>query len=271
VVRAAPGKHPKPLFADWLNLSADVSVHRARLLAALGQARAAAGEYEPTNEALREALSIASQLSDSKLVAGLLGCTVHSNFHFFRLKEAAADGFRSEQSAKAETSPWQRALQSRILRQSLLFLGHLDEAASITGLLEPLARWIGQSYSIALSLSSRAWVEFGTTPDLAKLETDLRLASTSGQTEGLRTGKLSSRYNQVWQHSFAETGQAHCPMLKVRAARSWTRLPASQLRFPGGGSYGRDGLAPVVQERMPDIDAPRPDGVALRKAASLGR
>jgi predicted ATPase len=165
-----------------VNLSADVSVHRARLLAALGQARAAGGEYEPANEALREALDIASQLSDSKLVAGLLGARSIVNFHFFRLKEAAADGFLSEQSAKAEASPWQRALQLRILHQSLLYLGRLDEAANITGVLEPLARRIGQSYSIALSLSSRAWAEFGTAPDIAKLETDLRQAPTSGQT-----------------------------------------------------------------------------------------
>jgi predicted ATPase len=163
------------------NLSADVSVHRARLFAALGQARAAAGEYEPANEALREALSIASQLSDSKLVAGLLGARSIVNFHFFRLKEAAADGFRSEQSDKAEVSPWQRALQLRILHQSLLYLGRLDEAASIRDILEPLARRIGQSYSIALSLSSRAWAEFGRAPDLAKLETTLRLAPTSEQ------------------------------------------------------------------------------------------
>src|SRR5260370_21305571 len=53
-------------------LPAEVSVDRARLLATLGQARAAAGEYEPASEALCEALSIAAQLSDSKLVAGLL-------------------------------------------------------------------------------------------------------------------------------------------------------------------------------------------------------
>src|ERR1700737_149556 len=165
-----------------VNLSAEVTVQRARLLGALGQARAADGEYEPANEALREALSIASQLSDSKLVAELLGARSIINFHFFRLKEAAADGLRSEQSAKVETSPWQRALQLRILYQSLLYLGHLDEAARIRGVLEPLARRIGQSYAVVLSLSSRAGAQFGRARDLAKLETDLRQAPASRQT-----------------------------------------------------------------------------------------
>ena len=42
-------------------LQADVSADRVRLLAALGQARAAAAGYEPAHEALREALDIASR------------------------------------------------------------------------------------------------------------------------------------------------------------------------------------------------------------------
>jgi tetratricopeptide (TPR) repeat protein len=111
----------------------------------------------------------------------LLGARSIVNFHFFRLKEAAEDGLRSEQSATAEASHWQRAVQLRILHQALLYLGRVDEAATIAGLLEPLARRIGQSYSIALSLSSRAWAEFGRAPDLGKLETDLRQASTTGR------------------------------------------------------------------------------------------
>ena len=160
----------------------EVSAHRARLLAVVAQAQAAAGHYQPADDALCEAVSIATQLSDPKLIAGLLGARSIVNFHFFRLKEAAADGFRSEQSAGSGASPWQRALQLRILHQSLLYLGRLDEAASIAGILEPLARRIGQTYSIALSLSSQAWAEFGRSADISKLETDLRQASTSEQT-----------------------------------------------------------------------------------------
>ena len=86
-------------------LEADVSADRVRLLAALGQARAAAGGYEPAQEALREALNIASQLSDPKLEARLLSARSIVNFHFFRLREAAADGFRSEQLADQKRLP----------------------------------------------------------------------------------------------------------------------------------------------------------------------
>ncbi len=158
-----------------------VSVDRARLFATLGQARAAAGEYEPASEALREALSIASQLSNSKLVAGLLGARTVVNFHFFRLKEAAADGFRSEQLGGSDLPPWLRALQLLSLHLALLDLGRLEEALRIADDLEPLARKIGHSLSVAFCLSTRAWMDFGGTPDLAKLEAGFQRVRKSDQ------------------------------------------------------------------------------------------
>ena len=45
-------------------------------------------------------------------------------------------------------------------------------------------RWRGRSgnlYSVALCLSTRAWIEFGKAPDLAKLEADLQQSSKSEQ------------------------------------------------------------------------------------------
>src|SRR5205807_8504651 len=45
-------------------LQGEVSVDRARLFATLAQALAAAGVYQPADAALREALNIASQLSN---------------------------------------------------------------------------------------------------------------------------------------------------------------------------------------------------------------
>jgi tetratricopeptide (TPR) repeat protein len=162
-------------------LKTDVSPDRALLLATLGQASAAAGSYEPACGALQEALSIASQLSDPKLVAIVLGARSIMNFHFMRLREAVEDGRLSEQSGGAEVPPWQRGVQLRTLHQTLLYLGRVEEAGRIADELEPLARKIGQSYSIALCRDTRAWVEFGKAPDLAKLETDLEQFSESGQ------------------------------------------------------------------------------------------
>src|SRR5216684_3475334 len=163
------------------HMQAEVSAERARLLAAFAQARAATGVYEPAHEALQEALSIASKLSDPMLEARLLGARSIVNFHFLRLTEGAADGLFSEQSGASESRPWQRALQLRTLHQTLLYLGRVEEAARIADTLEPLAKKIGQSYAIALCLNTRAWVEFGKAPDLAKLEAAFQQFSESSQ------------------------------------------------------------------------------------------
>jgi tetratricopeptide (TPR) repeat protein len=160
-------------------LGADLSANRVRLLAVLGQAEAASAGDESAAVALREALDIATKLSDPKLEARVLGARAALNFHYFRLREAAADGLLSEQLGGAEVPPWPRALQLRVLHQILLSLGRPEEAFRIADVLEPLAMKIGQAYSIALCLSTRTWAEFGKEPDLTKLEAGLQEVSKS--------------------------------------------------------------------------------------------
>ena len=162
-------------------LKADVSADRARLFAALGQAHALAAGYEPAQEALQEALNIASQLSDPKLEARLLGVRSITNMQFFRLRETATDGLLSEQLGGSDLPPWQRALQLCCTHLALLHLGRVEEAVRIADELEPLARKIGQSLSVVLCLSTRAWIEFGKAPDLTTLEADFRRVSKSDQ------------------------------------------------------------------------------------------
>jgi tetratricopeptide (TPR) repeat protein len=203
-------------------LGADVSASRLRLLAVLGQASASAGR-EPAFAALREALEIATQLSDPKLEARVLGARSTVNFHYFRLREAAADGLLSEQLGGAEAPPWPRALQLRILHQALLTLGRTEEAFRIADVLEPLAMKIGQAYSIALCLDTRTWAEFGREPDLAKLEAGFQEASKSDTKvrfafwEVLSEVQLSSvdfiRGNWAGALSHAQTSCRHDPRM----------------------------------------------------------
>jgi tetratricopeptide (TPR) repeat protein len=163
-------------------LQNDVSAERVGLLAALGESLVSAeAAYEPAVEALNEALNIASQLSDPKLEAGVLGARSMVNFIFFRLREAASDGLRSEQTHGSELSPWQRARQLLALFNSLYYLGRKDEAVRIGDELEALARKIGLFHAVALCLCEKAWAKFGQAPDLAKLDTDLRRILISDQ------------------------------------------------------------------------------------------
>ena len=163
------------------NLENDVSADRVRLLASLGHGYAAVSDYELADQALREAVDLASRLSDPKLMASVLGARSIVNFNFFRLPQAAEDGFRSEELRGADSPPWQRALQLRVLQQTLIFLGRPLEAARIAGELEPLARKLGQIHSVALCILTGAWAECGSSPDLAKFETVLRQVTEFNQ------------------------------------------------------------------------------------------
>ena len=162
-------------------LQSDVSADRARLLAALAQAYAVARAYEPSQEAMREALNIAAQLSDPKLEARLLGVRSIINLQFFRLRETVTDGLLSKQLGGSDLPPWQRALQLFALHLALLHLGRPEEALRIADELEPLARKLGQSYSVAFCLSTRALTDFGKEPDLAKLEAGFQRVWKSDQ------------------------------------------------------------------------------------------
>ena len=164
-------------------LKSDVHADRVRLLATLGLANGAARNYEPADEALQDGLNIAVQLSDPKLEARVLGARSTVNSLFFKLKEAAADGFRCEQLGGSEISPWQRSLQMRVLHQTLLYLGRPEEALRIVDVLEPLARKIGDKFTTARCISTRTWTEFGKAPDLAKLEAGLEQISKAGREE----------------------------------------------------------------------------------------
>jgi tetratricopeptide (TPR) repeat protein len=152
-------------------LGAELNSDRVRLLAVIGQAYGAAGSWEPADEVVSEALNLASDLCDPKLMARVLGARSTVDYHFLRLREAAADG---EKAGSAETGPWERAVNLQYLCQTLLCLGRLDEAAKIRDELEPLATRMNQSYSIARCRVTRAELEFGKTPDLSKLETVLQ-------------------------------------------------------------------------------------------------
>ncbi len=163
-------------------LEGDLSVDRVLLLNGLSQALAWAEGYEPAHEALKEALNLASQLADPKLVARVVGVRSIINFHFFRLREAVEDGFQCKQLGGSDAPAWQRAVQLRALYPSLAYLGRTEEAARVASELEPFARKTGQSFPIALCRTINAWAEFGKAPDIAKLETDLQEVSNTYQT-----------------------------------------------------------------------------------------
>jgi len=184
---------------------------------------------------MREALNIASQLSDPKLMAGLLHARSSINSNFFRLREAAEDGLLSERLGGSAAPPWRRAMQLLNLHQTLLYLGRLDEAARITDELEPLAGKIGESSAIALCLASRAWVEFGEAADLAKLETSLQQLSEYGEKAPFTFWDVVSEVQLSLVHFF----RGNWASALLHAQASWRAEPGNWMEGYGAGQLFR--------------------------------
>ncbi len=234
-------------------LQAEVSAERARLFAILAQALAAAGVYQPASEALREALNIASQLSDPKLEARLLGVQSTINIQFFQLREIVTDGLLSKQLGGSDLPPWQFVLQLLILHQVLLYLGRLEEAVRIADELEPLARKIGQSLSVAFCLSTRAWIDFGKAPDLAKLEAGFQRVRKSDR-------EASFAHLEVFfdvQLSLVDFFRGNWTSALSHAQASRRREPGTSMEGLGVGTIfrqmayadDRDGAAAILDEK----------------------
>jgi len=87
----------------------------------------------------------------------------------------------------------------RGLHQALLYLGRPLEALRIVDVLEPLARKIGDKFTTARCISTRAWMEFGQAPDLAKLEAGLEQEAKSGRDEaGIWDSIFSVQLSQLY-------------------------------------------------------------------------
>ena len=156
------------------HLQGDISAYRVHLFAALAQARVFGPDHHLAEESWRAALELSAQLSDPKLMGRALSARSVVYHQFFRFREAAEDGLRSEQLVGTEAAPWPRVLQLLTLMGTFLYLGSLEEVARIADVLEPLSRKIGQSFSVANCSFMRTWMELGAAPELAKFDNVLR-------------------------------------------------------------------------------------------------
>ncbi|MGA6970496.1 MAG: AAA family ATPase [Candidatus Binatus sp.] len=239
-------------------LGTDVSAVRVRLLAALGQACVITAGYEPADEALREGFNIASQLSDPKLEARLLGVRSILNFHYFRFHETAADELRIEQLGASEVSPWRRALQLRNLIQTFSYLGRLEESLRIADELEPLARKIGRDYEVAVCMSVRAWAEFAKAPDLAQLETGFEQVPKSDQVQWFAYwGALSEVQSSLLDFFRGDWTSA---LLHAQAASRQPELESSVRGYGAGTLFrqmayagDRDAALEILEEKRTQL------------------
>src|SRR5260370_37714199 len=72
-------------------LERDVSVERVQLIDGLSQALAGAQGYEPPHEAFEEAMELASQVTEPKLLASVVCSRSITTFYFCHLRQPVSD------------------------------------------------------------------------------------------------------------------------------------------------------------------------------------
>ena len=102
---AASRKQPKQLVAGSPTFRQMLALTGCVFSLPSAQALAAAGPYEPAHEALREALNIASQLSDPKLEARLLGARSTSKFPLLSVERGCRRRFAANNWADQKRLP----------------------------------------------------------------------------------------------------------------------------------------------------------------------
>ena len=162
-----------------------ISADRVRLLTTLAPGIALSEGYRPAEKLLQQALDLASQVGDPKLVGVVLGSRSAINYFFFRLRETVSDGLQSKQLCGPETSLWLRSGWLIVLHQALFHLGRSEDARKIADELKAVAKRIVLPLPIELCLWTDVWEEFARAHDLVKLEADLRKLFESDQRERL--------------------------------------------------------------------------------------
>ena len=229
---------------------AEISTDRARLLSVLGSIEGATANWEASATAHEEALSIASELSDPRLVARVFGDRSVVNYEFLRLRQAADD---AAHSCGSETTLWVRAIQLQILYQTLLLLGRMEGAAKVRDQAEALATRIGQSYSIARILIAKGWVEVGASADLTKFASTLEEVFNSEP-------KFPPMFWDVFanaQLSFVNFFRGDWSTALWRAQASYTTPEDTFIRGFGAGTFfrqmayagDRDGALAILEQK----------------------
>jgi hypothetical protein len=139
------------------------------------------------------------------------------------------------------------------LNRTLICLGRLEEAVKIADKLEPLAKKIGHPYAVFVCRSTKAWSEFGSAPDLAKLEANLQAVSKSDQRGQSPYWELTSELNSGVVDFFRGnwTGAlSHARACsRVKAGSSIEGLGVGALFQQLAYARDRDGALAILQEK----------------------
>jgi class 3 adenylate cyclase/tetratricopeptide (TPR) repeat protein len=161
-----------------------VSAHRCLLLARAGHVHSIGGQYADANGVIAQALDMAEQLGDQRLLGEVLRHKAALHWHHMQMPQAVDCGLRAAELLRSAGDLWNLADALWYTEYGLLILGCIDEAAETGEELEPLAARLGHLFALMMAGRSRGLREFMLTADIDRLEEfargDLHLYRAAG-------------------------------------------------------------------------------------------
>jgi class 3 adenylate cyclase/tetratricopeptide (TPR) repeat protein len=139
-------------------LEGRTSAERGRLLGIAGIAFSSSGYEEAGAQMIEEAMTLADQLHDQRLLADVLGIRVVHLFNYLRTRELIDTGLRTAELHRANGSSWDLVQVLGFVSLHLVFAGEPERAMQVTEDAEPIARRLGH-HGASLLMSRTRFLE----------------------------------------------------------------------------------------------------------------
>jgi tetratricopeptide (TPR) repeat protein len=164
-------------------LAGERSVHRVRLLCQVALITAAAGEHDAARDAFAAAMDLANDLDDTAARVRVFADRAAFHYYFCRFEETLADGRAAEAaSATLPRPPSVDGWRLSWMEQAACLLGRPEEARATAQRLDALGGGPERHDGIVACLQMRAWVEFGRSFDLQRLQEALERSVAGDRT-----------------------------------------------------------------------------------------
>jgi class 3 adenylate cyclase/tetratricopeptide (TPR) repeat protein len=196
---ARPEKAMETARHGLMTLGERVSVDRCRLLARAGLTLSGAGYYTAADNMLTQAMAIAEQLGDQRLLGTVLVGKAFNHCFHMEMPETLDSGPRAVELLRSVGDLWELTRALWGTQVALLLLCRFEEVAEVGDELEPLATRLGHLGALLIGRRSRGVRELMLMADLDRFEEFAR-----GDLEFCRNADMP------WiSHSYSYLGLAH--------------------------------------------------------------
>jgi class 3 adenylate cyclase/tetratricopeptide (TPR) repeat protein len=143
---------------------------RCHLLALTATAQSLAADYKGGDDHVAQALKMAQNLGDRRMVGVVLELNSMRHWSHMRLREAVEAGVRAAQLLREAGDLWNLVDALWLTQLSLLLLGRLDEVPELGKELEPLAARLGHLGAVVNAGRHREHCRFMLTGDINRYE-----------------------------------------------------------------------------------------------------